>query len=100
MPTISGILSKFSRLEIWAAKLSMPFGEEIGLGLGATLTLIGVFLHWRLPSQRMNAEEEVKDGKMTEDQANRRLKVLSVCAPIATLGGVALMLTVVAQYME
>lgn len=73
---------------------ALPMSEEVGLGIAVALTFIGMALHWQLPRQRMSAEENMKDGKLTEDQAKRRIRLLAICAPAATISGVLLLLAV------
>ncbi len=82
----------------WLAAFALPIREELGLGLAAVLTFIGVGLHWQLPRQRMSAEENMKDGRLTEEQAQRRIRILSICAPAATIGGILLLLSVLVAY--
>jgi hypothetical protein len=80
----------------WLATFALPLKEEVGLGLAVGLTFLGMVLHWQLPRQRMSVEEHMKDGKLTEAQAQRRLRVLSICAPAATISGILLLLSVLA----
>jgi hypothetical protein len=68
--------------------------DEMGVGAAILLTVLGMTLHWRLPGVRMSAEENVKDSKMTEEQAHRRLRFYTRCASIATLFGVGVLIAV------
>ena len=77
---------------------ALPAKEEVGLVIAGLLTCVGMYLHWQLPRERMSAEERMKDGVLTEAQANRRIRILSVCAPTATISGVAMLLVVLAVY--
>jgi hypothetical protein len=85
-------------LTLFQLLAALPVKEEIGLGIAAVMTFIGMGLHWALPRQRMVAEELMKDGKLTEEQANRRIKFLAVCAPTVTISGVLLLLAVLLYY--
>jgi hypothetical protein len=68
--------------------------DEAGIGVAVALTLTGMVLHWHLPRHRMSMEERMKDGKLTEEEVQRRLHVYGWCAPIATLLGVAVLVVV------
>src|SRR4051812_7016664 len=78
----------------------LPMTEEVGLGIAVLLTILGMTLHWQLSRQRIAVEEHLKEGTLTEAQANRRIRILSVCAPLATITGVALLLSIVLAYAE
>jgi hypothetical protein len=78
----------------------LPVSEEMGLGIAVVLTFLGMALHWQLPRQRMAAEEEMKDGKLTEGQAKRRIRILAICAPTATICGVVLLLAVLVMFAD
>ena len=68
--------------------------DELSVGAAILMTLVGMTLHWRLPGLRMAVEESIKDGKMTEEQARRKLRFYARCAPIATLAGVGVLIVV------
>jgi hypothetical protein len=86
--------------QLLAALPVLPVKEEVGLGVAAFLTFVGMGLHWALPRQRMAAEELMKDGKLTEEQANRRIKIIAICAPTLTISGVLLLLTVLLYFAQ
>jgi hypothetical protein len=71
---------------------SLPLGHEVMLGAAVLLTLVGMLLHWWLPQERISIEELIKDGKLTEAEGRRRLRVFHVFAPLATIAGVATLL--------
>jgi hypothetical protein len=72
--------------------LMLPMSlEEIGLAVGLAVTLLGVLLCWQVPHRRMSLEERVKDGKITEEQAYRRIRRLAWTGPVVTLVGVSLL---------
>ena len=66
---------------------------EIVFGAGALLTLIGVMVQWQLPRRRMSMEERKKDGRLTEAQAERRIRMQAWLAPCLTVLGAGLMLS-------
>lgn len=76
------------------AQLSETTLEEIGLAIAVLLTLLGTWLNWKLPRQRMSLEERVKDNEMTEEQAARWIKFYSICAPLVTFSGIAILAAV------
>jgi hypothetical protein len=89
------------RLEMLSLALLLPkLDEEMGFLLGAALTILGTMLQWQVPRLRMSAEEHVKDGKQTEAQAARKVRVYAVCAPVITVAGGALMIWALARYLE
>ena len=65
--------------------------KEIGIGMATIITLVGVRLCWAAPHDRMSIEERAKDGKLTEEQARRRIGRLAWFGPMVTLAGVALL---------
>lgn len=58
----------------------------------AAITLSGVCMQWRVHVYCMSAEEAVKDGKLTQDQATRRLLMFKWGSHVLTIGGMALLL--------
>ncbi len=86
--------------EVLALQFAMPLQQEFGLAIAMVLTFVGMVLHWQVPRQRMAMEERMKDGKMTEMQARRRLKIFNWCAPAVTLTGIALLLGTMLAFAE
>lgn len=76
-----------------------PIGAEIGFGVGAALTVIGTLLQWQLPRRRMSFEERMKDGKLTEAQAVRMIRLQAIAAPLLTILGGALMVWVLLGHL-
>ena len=62
--------------------------SEAGVVAAIVLTAIGMILHWYQPQHRMELEEKVKDGKITDDEARRQIIFYNRYAPVATLLGV------------
>lgn len=75
-----------------ATNFSLSLNYEIALGAAALLTIMGMALHWRLPQERIAIEEQMKDGKLTEDEGRHRLRVYGFCASLATIAGVGMLL--------
>lgn len=86
--------------ELLALQFAMPIQQELGLAIAMVLTFAGMVLHWQLPRQRMSMEERMKDGKLTEMQARRRLRIFHWCAPAITLMGIFLLLGVMLAFAE
>lgn len=79
---------------------AMPnFNEEVSFLLGAALTVLGTMLQWQVPRQRMSAEERMKDGKLTEAQAARRIRFYTLSAPVLTVIGGVLMIGALFCYL-
>lgn len=55
------------------------------------LTLAGVWLRWRLPWYEMNAEDQLKDGKLTSHQVERRVRWVRDGGRLLTLTGLGLL---------
>ncbi len=55
------------------------------------LTLSGVWVRWRLPWFEMNAEELLKDGKLTSHQVERRVRWARDGGRLLTLTGLGLL---------
>lgn len=77
---------------IVATHFSFSLNYEIALGAAVMLTIIGMLLHWRLPQERIAIEEQMKDGKLTEDQGRNRLRIYGFCASLSTIAGVGMLL--------
>jgi hypothetical protein len=86
--------------EALAMQFAMPIQQELGLGIAMFLTFLGMVLHWQTPRQRMAMEERMKDGKLTEMQARRRMRIFHWSAPAVTLTGIALLLGTMLAFAE
>lgn len=75
-----------------ATHFSLSLNYEIALGAAVMLTIVGMLLHWRLPQERIAIEEQMKDGKLTEDEGRRRLRIYGFCASLSTIAGVGMLL--------
>jgi hypothetical protein len=60
--------------------------------LAAAITLGGTWFQWRVHSYRMDAEEAMKDGKLTPEQAGRRLLLIRGGGACLTFFGMAMLL--------
>lgn len=77
------------------AALGMRNAEWLAL-VGLVVTLAGVWLQWNLQWKRSDAEEAVKDGKLSAEAANRRIRWLGVLGPgICVVGMLMLVLAAV-----
>src|SRR2546430_1308407 len=72
--------------------------EELGFTIAVLMTALGLGLQWQVPRKRMEMEELVKDGKVTEQEAKRRVRFFSICAPIATVAGVGMLIGVLLEF--
>jgi hypothetical protein len=61
--------------------------------IAAAITLGGTWVQWRVHSYRMDAEEAMKDRKLTPDQLARRLMLIRSVGPVLTYGGMAILIT-------
>ena len=68
----------------------LDISDEIVLGLAALVTLLGILLCWLASEHRMSIEEDAKDGKLTEEEARRRINQLVWSGPAIVIAGVAM----------
>lgn len=59
-------------------------------GAGVALTLVGIYLRWRWPEYRMTTEERLKERRLTEPQAQWRLRLMRFGGPFVVLIAAAL----------
>ena len=71
-----------------------PAQQGIAFLVGVVLMLIGVYLRWRLPHERMAVEEYAKERRMTEQQARCRVQLIRFGGPISVLLGLAAFATI------
>lgn len=71
-----------------AAISYLDVSDEIVLGLAAVVTLLGVRLCWFASEHRMSIEEDAKDGKLTEEEARRKINQLAWSGPAIVIAGV------------
>lgn len=69
----------------------LTLSQEMALVGAGVVTLLGAWLCWTSPRYRMELEEHVKDGKMTSDEAFRRIQRSQWLGPAVTILGVALL---------
>jgi hypothetical protein len=74
--------------------------QELWFAVAVVLILGGTFLQWHLPRQRMSAEERMKDGKLTEAEANRKIRLNAIAAPTLTISGCVLLIAALAGYVN
>lgn len=73
------------------AAISSLEWRELLAGLAVVITLAGTYLCWHSHRHRMSIEERAKDGKLTEDQARRKIWFMGWFAPTVAIGGCVLM---------
>jgi hypothetical protein len=77
-------LQALAALEAWFPLT--PQGE-LAILVAAVVTLCGVWICWQAPYYRMQVEERAKDGKLTEEQARRRVTHSSWVGPAVVFIG-------------
>ena len=84
------------RLEFlsWIEWSALTQSQEAMLILAAGITLAGTAMCWTAPHHRMSMEERAKDGKLSEEQARRKIQFRGWCGPIVTVIGCTLLLVV------
>lgn len=90
---MSGLIDLVAHASGFGAAGHVPLAvttEAATFASGAVLMLAGLYLRLRLPHDRMMTEERMKDGRMTERDARRRLLILRFSGPVAVLLGLAL----------
>lgn len=97
LPHLPGIVFHFA---LPLAETMDPWWDEVGLGIAVVLTFIGMIMHWIEPRRRMSAEEHVKDGDLTEEQARWRIKMFGRVAFWVTVIGVGLLVWTVFQMID
>lgn len=80
------------------AIISINLAELVGL-LGILITLIGVWLHWRLSDWLAGLEEDLKDGKLTPRQFAQSVRRAQWLPMLFTLTGVCLLVSAVYRYL-
>lgn len=58
---------------------------------GLVVTFAGVWLQWNLQWKRSDAEEALKDGKISAEAASRRIRRLGVLAPAICIAGMLML---------
>lgn len=90
MMTCATTLLSRSVASLPAAQFTLT--QELTLVGAGVVTLVGVWLCWMGPRYRMTLEEQVKDGKITSDDAYRKIQVNQWLGPAVTIVGVGLLL--------
>jgi len=78
-------------LAVYAASPSTMFAAGTGL------VLAGTFVRWRLTDTLCRAEEHIKEGRLTEDQARLRVAIARYTGPVMILGGLTVFLVVLSS---
>jgi ABC-type nickel/cobalt efflux system permease component RcnA len=77
---------------VMALALEPAVTQELSLGGATLITLLGVWLCWGAPRYRMSIEELVKDGKLSSDDAHRKIQRSQWIGPAVTIVGVGLLI--------
>ena len=64
--------------------------QDVILIFGVGVTILGTRLCWGAPRYRMSVEEHAKDGKLTEDQARRKIARMNWFGPAVVVVGFVL----------
>ena len=64
---------------------------EVLFAVSAIVIVFGMRLCWRAPRMRMSAEERAKDGRLSPEEAQRRIRMLSWWGPAVTFAGLVLL---------
>ncbi len=80
-----------------ATFLGIPFRywDDVCIGTGIFLILVGVWLRYRIVEVRMFAEEDVKSRKYTEEQAERRVRNRTLLINAVIVAGMGLVIAAV-----
>jgi hypothetical protein len=76
------------------AELMSYRAERVAFVAAVMLTLSGVYLLWSGPRQRMSMEEHVKDGDLSEDVGERRLRIRVWIAALMIVAGLGFVILV------
>jgi hypothetical protein len=69
--------------------------QDLLLAAAAVVTVVGMWICWEAPRYRMSLEEQVKDGKISEEQARWRIGHSQWLGPVVTSLGVCCLAFVV-----
>lgn len=61
--------------------------RDVILIVGVIVTILGTRLCWSAPRYRMSIEEHTKDGKLTEDEARRKIARMNWFGPAVVVVG-------------
>lgn len=67
--------------------------ESTGILIALLVLLCGAWVQWRASWYRMDAEEAMKDGKLSQRQVDQRLRLARRGGWFLTLAGVAIFVT-------
>ncbi len=65
----------------------LTFTQDLILVVGVVVTILGTRLCWNVPRYRMSIEERTKDGKLTEDEARKKIERMNWYGPAIIVGG-------------
>jgi len=85
------ILRRLGALDFALAQAGGRVFDEAGVAAALVLAMLGMALRWYAPQHQMSAEERVKDGKLTPDEARRQMRFFQASATFVTVLGVAIL---------
>lgn len=68
----------------------LTLSQDVILIVGVVVTILGTRLCWSAPRYRMSMEEHTKDGKITEDEARRKIARMAWIGPAVVVVGFTL----------
>ena len=66
--------------------------SDVMIGVGILILIAGLWMHWTQEGYRMDAEEAIKDNKISADAASRRMANRRLAASVAVLAGLGVFL--------
>lgn len=64
--------------------------QDTILVVGVAVTILGTRLSWGSHRYRMSVEERAKDGKLTEDEARKKIARMNWFGPVTVVAGFVL----------
>lgn len=66
--------------------------SDVMIGVGILILIAGLWMHWTQEGYRMDAEEAIKDNKISADAASRRVANRRLAASVSVLAGLGVFL--------
>ncbi len=79
------------RLPELLAEVQSRVFDETAVGAALLLAVAGMALRIYAPRHQIATEDDVKDGKLTPDEARRQVRFYEISATVVTLLGVAVL---------
>ncbi|MBI3886598.1 MAG: hypothetical protein HY302_12845 [Opitutae bacterium] len=77
---------------IYAELIGIPlrYLDEVFMVIGVAAIVLGVWMRYRIVEIRMQAEEDVKSRKLSQEQADRRVRNRTILVHLIIVVGMAL----------